>query len=180
MITLEMAVYLCRYIVTCVTSSAGDLARDNGQVDIVWSRLAIKWRSITPLTSGQPVLTGEGARLMRAQVVNSLAYCAHNPHVDCACAILSRVRHSASITCVTSHRQTAIVHRDQACEMWSLSGAEWPKCTKIWSDNNNGEHLYSAFPNIRAQSALTLIITRIDQVSIWNHLNNFGNSTFYI
>ena len=41
--------------------------------------------------------------------------------------------------------------------------------------NNNGEYLYSAFPHIRAQSALTLIITPIDQVSICNHLNFLGS-----
>ena len=34
------------------------------------------------------------------------------------------------------------------------------------NNNNNGEHLYSAFSHTRAQSAVTLIITPIDQVSI--------------
>ena len=38
---------------------------------------------------------------------------------------------------------------------------------KYFSNNNNndGEHLYSAFPHIHAQSALTLIITLKDQES---------------
>ena len=43
----------------------------------------------------------------------------------------------------------------------------------INNNNNNGEHLYCAFPH--RSKRLTLIITPIDQVSIWNHVNFLGS-----
>jgi len=43
------------------------------------------------------------------------------------------------------------------------------------NNNNNGEHLYSAFPHSSKYFDTHYFITLIDQVSIWNHLNFLGS-----